>query len=96
LPVRDSLKTNQYTPKKCGTLDGFMRNSLTNNDNITYHIGSGILNLWRRCDGNRNLVDLTKLMSEEHTEGGYALATIQEMLDLLETKKLINYPTTAA
>jgi hypothetical protein len=68
-----------------------MQNSLTNKDNITYHIGSGILSLWRRCDGKRTLKDLTKLMSEEYTESGHTQASIQEMLDLLETKSLISY-----
>jgi hypothetical protein len=83
----------QHTPKKCGTINGFMRNSLTNRDNVTYNMGSSLLNLWRICDGKRTLSDLTKMMSEEHTEAGYAPASIKEMLDLLETKKLINYPT---
>jgi len=69
-----------------------MQNSLTNEDNITYRMGSGILSLWRRCDGKRNLEDLTKLMSEEHTGSGHTQASIQEMLDLLETKRLIIYP----
>ena len=73
-------------------MNGFLLNTLTNRDNVTYRIGTSIMELWRICDGKRTLSDLTKRMSEDHTPAGYAPASIQEMLDLLETKRLIIYP----
>jgi hypothetical protein len=87
------LKNSRLSPKKCGVLEGFMRNSLTNKEQKTYHVGPMLLNLWRNCDGKRDVACITKLMIEEHVEEGYTPATVQEMLDLLETRKLINYPT---
>jgi hypothetical protein len=52
-----------------------------------------LINLWKSCDGKRDVECITKQMIEEHAEEGYTSATVQEMLDLLETRKLINYPT---
>jgi len=85
------LKNMYDKPKKCGIMEGFMNKRLTNEDNTTYYMGRAILNLWQKCDGNRTLDDLVKLMSEENTETEYTTPLIKEMLDLLETRKLITY-----
>lgn len=68
-----------------------MNKCLTNEDNKTYYMGRIILDLWQRCNGSRTLDDLAKLMSEENTETEYTPALIKEMLDLLESRKLITY-----
>jgi undecaprenyl pyrophosphate synthase len=87
------LKNSRLSPKKRGVLEGFLRNSLTNKEQKTYHVGPMLLSLWKNCDGKRDVEDITRLMIEEHVEEGYTPATIHEMLDLLETRKLIDYPT---
>lgn len=68
-----------------------MKECLTNEDDTKYYMGRIILRLWRKCDGNRTLDDLMKLMSEENAETQCTPALIKEMLDLLETRKLITY-----
>ncbi len=87
----NSLKNGYYKPKKCGIMGGFISKCLTNEDNKTYYMGHVILNLWQRCDGNRTLDDLVKLMSEDNTKTECTPTVIKEMLDLLETRKLITY-----
>jgi hypothetical protein len=72
-------------------MDGFMDKCLTNEDDIIYRMGATILDLWRKCDGRRTPNDLAKLMSNENTNTEYGSAMIIEMLDLLETRKLITY-----
>jgi hypothetical protein len=85
------LKKTYCKPKKCGNMDGFISKWVTNEDNTTYHMGPIIIGLWQKCDGNRTLDDLTKLMSEENTENTYTPTIIKGMLDLLEARKLITY-----
>ena len=72
-------------------MGGFVNKRLTNEDNQTCYMGRAILNLWQKCDGNRTLDDLVKLMSEENTKTEYTTPLIKEMLDILETRKLITY-----
>jgi len=50
--------------------------------------------LWKKCDGNKTIEELARLMSEENpekTEGEHTSAVIKEILDILEEKKLISY-----
>ncbi|OYT53145.1 MAG: hypothetical protein B6U72_06775 [Candidatus Altiarchaeales archaeon ex4484_2] len=87
------MKDQSPKPKKCGTA-AFMGNYLTNEDDTSYHMGPSILMLWRKCDGNKTIEELAKLMSEESTdtpEKEHTSPVIKEILDILEEKKLISY-----
>ncbi len=89
------MKNISDKPKKCG-ITGFINKNLTNEDNTSYYLGPIILELWRNCDGNRTVDDLVKLISkesEENTEIPYTATLINEMLNLLEARKLITYTT---
>ncbi len=84
------MKNNNEKPKKCGTA-GFMNKNLTNEDNTSYQMGPIILELWRKCNGNRTVDELVKQMSEENKEIEHTPSLINEMLDLLHSRKLITY-----
>ncbi len=83
------MKNGCYKPRKCGVMEGFMDKCLISGDNKKYYMGRIILGLWQKCDGNRTVDDLAKLMSENNNETEYTPTVIAEMIDLLETKKLI-------
>ena len=87
------MKDQSPKPKKRGTA-AFIGNYLTNEDDTSYYMGPSVLMLWKKCDGNKTIEELARLMGEENpekTKGEHTSTVIKEILDILEEKKLISY-----
>jgi len=89
------LEKTLNKPKKRGKAV-FAGNLLTNEDNISYHLGRDILMLWKKCDGSKTIEDLKEIMNTEGLEREYSSEVIRTMLGLLQEKKLVIYSAAGA